>query len=175
MNAIRNLWRWARVTIVGSDDKEFPFQQVSYLGKAGNAVMWFPYGFHANIPVDTLGLIVGVGGNSEARVMLPGSPKERIKPLAAGEIVVYHPSTGTKIHFKADGNININTIKTLNVIAATKVILNAPDVEIGDGTLQKLLNKAAMTLLNSHTHGGGSPMDQTLVEDTHTTRDLIAS
>ena len=117
-NLIRRLMRWARVTRPGDDTGDFPIQQVGYLGKIGDALVWFPYGMHANIPADELALALSMQGNPEARVVLPGSPKKRIK-VAAGEVVFFHPDTGTKIHLMADGSIEIVAVGDVNVTTPT--------------------------------------------------------
>lgn len=125
-NMIRSLLRWARTTKVGDDTADFPVQQVGYLGKVGDSVMWFPYGMHANIPIDELVLMVSMQGNPEARVSIPGSPQKRVKPLAASEVVFFHPDTGSKLHFKANGDIEIDSQKDVNI----RVVGNAlVDVE----------------------------------------------
>ncbi len=125
---IKNLLRWCKVTRDGgSDSDQFPVQQVGYLEKVGDALMWFPFGYHANIPAETLALMLSMQGNSEARVALPGSPVGR-PAVAAGEVVVYHPATLSRIHFKANGDIEVTT--------KTKIKVTAPLAElIGDMTV----------------------------------------
>ena len=124
-NMIRSLLRWARVTRAGDDTKDFPVQQVSYLAKVGDTVMWFPYGMHANIPADELVLMVSMQGNPEARVSIPGSPQKRVKPLAASEVVFFHPDTGSKLHFKANGDIEITSVKDVAINVADNVTIDA--------------------------------------------------
>jgi hypothetical protein len=70
---------------------------------------------------------------------------------------------------KADGDIEIANNNN-------KITLRANgDIELGSGTLQKLLNKAAMDIYNVHTHTLDIPHGLTcqpvplMVEDTHTT------
>ena len=48
--------------------------------------------------------------------LLVGDPKNRFKNLAPGEVVVGSPKTGSKIHFKANGDIDIESdgVVTLN-------------------------------------------------------------
>ncbi len=123
-NMIRSLLRWARTTKTGDDAGNFPVQQVGYLGKVGDSVMWFPYGMHANIPVDELVLMVSMQGNPEARVSIPGSPQKRVKPLAASEVVFFHPDTGSKLHFKANGDIEISSQKDVNVLVAGNALVD---------------------------------------------------
>lgn len=169
-NMIRSLLRWARVTKAGDDTADFPVQQVGYLAKVGDSVMWFPYGMHANIPADELVLMVSMQGNPEARVSIPGSPQKRVKPLAASEVVFFHPNTGSKLHFKANGDIEINTIGKTTLGVETVL-------ELGEaGAIKKLVHEEFITLYNSHTHlhggvaGRTSATDDAIgVVDTHTT------
>jgi len=118
VKALKRLIRWARITRESEDTGDFPIQQVGYLGKVGNAVVWLPYGFHANIPENNLALMLAIAGNPEARVVLPGSPKSRVKPVTAGEVVVFHPITGSKVHFRENGDIDIEATGDLNVTVA---------------------------------------------------------
>ena len=87
-----------------------------------------------------------------------------MKPLAASEVVFFHPNTGSKLHFKANGDIQI--------VGAGLVTIDASSIEIAEGATLKLMNEAAVSLLNGHTHSGGPTMDQTLIADTHTTTKL---
>ncbi len=179
MNALKNLIRLARTTRASADDTDFPIQQISYMGKVGDALMWFPYGYHANIPPDYLSLFVTPGANNESRVAFPGSPQKRIKNLVAGEVVVFHPPTGSKIHFKADGSIEMLSDTAIKIQSAPKVeIFSATDVSIGDeaGTFEKMVNATGMAVYNGHTHGGIDPgagttavPDQLMAVDTDTT------
>ena len=90
LSALKQLLRWARISLAGDDVAQYPVQQTEYLGKTGYALMWFPYGFHANVPADTLTLLLSLQGNSESRVALPGSGPSRPR-VAEGEVVVFHP------------------------------------------------------------------------------------
>ena len=67
---IKNILRWARITAPGADDKQFPAQQMEYLGKVADGVMLFPYGMHGNVPADVLALIGSVQGNPDNRVAI---------------------------------------------------------------------------------------------------------
>jgi hypothetical protein len=184
-NMVRSLLRFARTTKAGDDTGDFPVQQVGYLAKVGDTVMWFPYGMHANIPADELVLMVSMQGNPEARVSIPGSPQKRVKPLAASEVVFFHPSTGSKLHFKANGDIEIMSTKDAAITVAGDAAINVEGkasfgvgtvLELGEvGAVKKLVHEEFITLFNSHTHkqSGGSlstfAPEIPAVIDTHTT------
>lgn len=134
MNAVKGLIRLARISAASADDRDFPDHQIGFLGKEGNAIAWYPFGFHANPDKGALAMLFAIGGNPEARHVLPGSPKERIKPLAAGEVVYYHPATGSKVHMRADGSIDIDAQLDLNVTVAGDAVINVTgdaDIDIG--------------------------------------------
>ena len=177
-NTIRSLLRWARVTRVGDDTADFPVQQVGYLAKIGDSVMWFPYGMHANVPVDELCLMVSMQGNPEARVSIPGSPQKRVKPLAASEVVFFHPDTKSKLHFKANGDIEI-----VGFSGAKQVFKANGDIEItsalggninitsaGDTTIT-VAGDAVITSVGKTTITGGG----TLKLDGITAVDIVAA
>jgi hypothetical protein len=184
-NTIKSLLRLARVAKAGDDTEEFPIQQVAYLGKVGNTVMWFPYGMHANIPADELVLMVAMQGNPEARVSFPGSPQKRVKPLAGTEVTFFHPVTGSKLHFKADGSIEIESKNGMAITVAGDAAIDVTGkaslavgttLELGEaGAIKKLVHEEFITLFNSHTHkqsGGATSTfapEVPAVIDTHTT------
>ena len=148
INMIRNMTRRSVITLAGSDDGDYPIQQITYLGKATECEMISPYGLHANLPIDvTLLTTWSVQGQEDNRVGMGYTPKLRPKELPEGELVLYHPLTQTKLHFKNNGDLDIDvtgdngdlnvTIKkdlniTVNGNASINVIGNAA-VDI-DGT-----------------------------------------
>lgn len=128
---IKNLLRWARITGPGADDKQFPTQQMEYLGKVADGVMLFPYGYHGNVPDDFLALIAAVQGNPDNRVAIGVLPKNR-PTLAAGEVAFYHPPTDAFIIWRSSGELDIETgsggTKDINITAANVNITGNLDV-----------------------------------------------
>lgn len=135
--ALKSLARWALVSRRGDDSGRYPVQQVTYLGKVGDALMWLPYGLHANVPEGDLVLLFSLQGKGEARVGIPGSPKAR-PPLAPGEVALHHPVTGTKIHLKADGSVEIDAIGNVTVNAAGDASVVAGGTALVDGAVVEL-------------------------------------
>ena len=142
---IKRLIRWGKITLPGDNSGQFPVQQITYLNKAANAVMWFPYGFHANVPPERLALLFSVQGNAEARVAFPGSPEDR--PAAEpDEVIVFHPPSGSKIHFKTNGDIELVT--TTKVKVDTPLAEFTGDVEVtGSVTVTEDLDVTGDTAL----------------------------
>lgn len=97
--------KWGRVTRKGSEEGVYPIQQATYLGRVSDVVTLFPYGMHANLPVDQLGLLI----DEEGRIFMGTSAVGRIA-VEEGEVVFYHPQTKSKTHYKANGDIDIDTV-----------------------------------------------------------------
>lgn len=95
---------WAKITRKGSEAGEYPIQQATYLGRVSDSFVLFPYGMHANLPVDQLGLLI----DRQGRIFMGTSAIGRIT-VEEGEVVFYHPQTRAKMHFKASGDIDIDT------------------------------------------------------------------
>ncbi len=142
-----NFLKFCRITRGSKDTDQFPVQQVEYHGKAADVFIVMPYGSHANIPPDFLGLLFQISDQEENRAVLPLSAKERIKPLAEGEVVFFHPVTGSKIHFKNNGDIDIVTTADINatcananITATTSVTVDTPTATFtGDVIINKSL------------------------------------
>ncbi len=162
MGSLKSLLRWARISRTGDDARTRPVQQVTYLGKVGDALMWFPYGYHAVPPEDELVLLLSLQGNPEARVGLPGSPTAR-PTIASDEVVVFHPPTGSKIHFRSNGDIDIVGTNDVNVTAAGdvnvvatsgKVTMAASLIEAALGATLRLMDERFIAFMNAHVHSG---------------------
>ena len=98
------------------------------MGREGDAVNWFPYGWHANPPNTSLAVLMSMQSRGEGRVAFPGSPLERPYPWAVGECGVYHPETGTKVHCRADGSLDVeSTSDAVNITASGDVVVNGSD------------------------------------------------
>lgn len=140
ISRLKNLIRWAKIGKSGTDDKQFPVQQVTYLGKTGNAMMVFPFGYHANLTPDALGLLFSIAGNEENRAFIGATPQNRPQ-LAAGEVVVYHPDSGSQVLFKASGDIEVTTATNVKVTAGQSVTIDSPQATFtGDVQIDGALN-----------------------------------
>lgn len=156
---LRNLIKLCRFSKTESDSAQFPVQQVSYLDKAGDALVAMPYGSHANIPENALGALFQISEQEQNRAVLPISPGDRPHPIESGEVVYFHPATGTKIHFKSSGDIDISTIANLNIVAATQVQITAPNISLigsvtvsGSLAVSGTLSQGGKDVGKDHTH-----------------------
>ena len=160
MSRIKSLMKLGKTSRETDDSGTFPVQQVTYMGKVCDAVMWLPYGFHANIPEDQLAVLLSMQGNPEARIALPGSPLSRPRLETPGDMVVFHPQTQSRIHFKSDGSIEI--------ISDSELKVSAPDAQftgdvVVDGslsvnglsaTLPSIVTSGLKDISDTHAHSG---------------------
>jgi phage gp45-like len=164
-NLVSRLLRWGVTTAAMRDGGALPVQQVEYLGKRASAVPWFPYGYHANIPVGELEVLASLLGVSEMRVALPGSPSRRPKTLAVGEVALYHPGTGSRFHLLANGDVSVTAGASAALFAASGAITLTPgagqkvlvagDLEVtGAATLGGVVTSAGKDISDSHLHSG---------------------
>lgn len=183
IGALKKLIRWANVTAGGADDKQFPIQQISYMGKTADCVMVFPYGMHGNASEDSIVLMFGVNGDSANRAGIPGTPQERPK-MAANEFCMYHPKTQSIIHFKNNGDIDIDTVKNqsgnininttqANVTASDSVTIDTPETTItgnltvqGDTSLTDTVTSNGVDISDTHTHSGSPSAPSGAVSNT---------
>lgn len=170
----KNAIRMSRITSPGSDDGQFPTQQMEYLGKVADGITVFPYGFHANVTADVLALMFSAQGQPENRFAMPFNTKNRPK-LAAGEVAFFHPPTNSFIIGRANGDLDIETgndgtgnvnikCKQANVTATESMTFDTPEATFtGNVTIDKDLTVTEDTTLSSTVTSGGKD-----ISDTHT-------
>lgn len=142
---MKNSIKRAIITKGGKDDTNRPIQQVEYLERISEAEIIFPYGVHANLPKDCLLTVFTVLGNSSNEVAIGGLPNERIQ-VEEGEVVFFHPLTKAKIHFKKDGNIEIDALeKDINITCNNASITAKNDVNL---TAENDVNLTASGVMN---------------------------
>jgi len=135
---MRSLGNWsAQITKVGDESKSYPIQQFTMNGRTGDAYIAAPYGMHYNLPVNQEALNISPDGT----ILMGIDPVGRIK-VEAGEVVFYHPKTKSKIHFKNNKDIDIETETDINatcdnanINAATMATITAPDIKL-DGNVE---------------------------------------
>lgn len=122
--AVASLVRWAVVEDDGADRGPEPWQQIRAGEQSGISLAVFPYGFHAVAPPRSRALRWLLGGEGGNRAHLPLSGKQRPR-IASGEVVVFHPETGSKVWFRADGSIDVDATGDLRAVAAGDVSVEA--------------------------------------------------
>lgn len=137
--------RWAVVDVSGGDAGVFPWQAVSFLGRTVRSAAVYPYGYSALAPAGSPALLLAVGGQVDALAHIPGSPGERFV-VAEGEVVVYHPATQSRVHFKADGSVDVFAAKDLTASAVGDATVAA----VGNASIlangSALVNAPAVTV-----------------------------
>lgn len=149
---------WGRIT--GADKKKaLPDQQASILGRLGDYIVIYPYGLYCDLPNNVWLSILGKGKAIPVTSSRPAS--------ARGEIVLFHPETGDKIHLKNDGSIDVVAGSAVNVTAPNMtfngdVVFNGNVAINGNLSVSGAISGAGVTdtttnvTLGTHTHNGGT-------------------
>lgn len=156
----------ARVAGTGTG-RRVPVQQIAHLGKASQSIPWFPYGFDANVPVNELALLLNVLG-SDSKAHLPGSPGQAPE-TSLGEVVMYHPASGAKVHFLQDGSILVEAGAASVVVnpsggidlvpGSSPVTVDGDLVVTGSTTLSSTVTSGGKDISDTHTHTAGTYLD----------------
>ena len=159
---------FGQISNSSKDDKQFPVQQVTSNGKNSDVTIMLPYGFHANMSVETLVTLLALGGDTSNTMAIGGHTEYRPK-LKSGEVAVFHPDKKQEIIFKEDGNIFINALdKDLQVEAKTldakieKVSIKNDTAELID--LISQLNKAVSEITTPTITGPQAPINKPIFE-----------
>lgn len=155
--------KWGRITRKGSEKGTYPIQQATYLGRVSDFVVLFPYGMHANLPVDQLGLLI----DEDGRIFMGTSAVGRIT-VEEGEVVFYHPQTKSKTHYRVNGDIDIDTVdgniningKNVNIVASEKVVVDSTgDVDITtSGDANVTATNVSIDATQTNLGVGGTPI-----------------
>ncbi len=168
-SSLKTLITWAATSRprVGGSGGKIPTQQVAYLGKASSSVPWFPYGLDANVPTNVLSVLLGVLGR-DSKAHLPGSPGQAPE-TDLGEVQLYHPPTGSRVHLLADGSIKIEAGGVFALLEPSGGITLEPGggpvtvdgdlVVTGSTTLSATVTSAGKNIGSTHTHLAGTYLD----------------
>lgn len=137
----------------------------------------FPFGFVSSPPKGIFAYFLNLFGNSQASIILSHFHAGRPKPSAAGEVIVYCTNAdGSSVPVKFTlGNDGI-----LKVTASSKVQIQCDNVEVGQGTLEKVLNgETFQTFINEHVHidsmGGSTQVPTVQSDPTHLSNKVKAA
>lgn len=183
MNRIRNIVKRARLSLVGDDDLPFAQSQAEFSGTTADYQALWPYGIHANAPVDSHLVLFQNEGKADDIFGFATAPALRQKNLRSGEVVIGNFVKGCKLFFNEDGdlivtvpgdhevtvsgNVTINVSGTADITVDGDVTMTAPNTEINsnvtiNGTLD-VTGEANFTtdifsngknIGDTHTHGG---------------------
>lgn len=100
---------------ISDNNSQFYVIQVSYMGKTADCTVLSPYGHFARLPEDQLLILNSIAAEEENRYSIgTGNPADR-PAIEKGEVVHYHPPTGSTFLFKNDGSIEIDAKGELNI------------------------------------------------------------
>jgi|GEM_PF-6146427 len=159
---LRNLLKWAMVTLPSKDDEDFVVNQITYLGKkAADATVVYPYGYHAVAPAKSMSICFSVQNQEESRAIIEFDPKNRIKRgLVPGEVIVGNQEKKTFVYFKEDGSIEIEAVGDINIKASSTVNIDADLVVTGTITGQSDANIAGNLDVGGNIIGGATIVAQ---------------
>lgn len=127
-------------------------------GQSDNFRLPSPFGFIANVPKGVTAFYQSLFGSGHETIILAQLHKGRPDPGSMGSILIYATdSTGTSlkatIAVTNDGKLSINAPGDVTVTSATKAVISAPAVEVGAGSLEKVLNGETFQMTyNQHYH-----------------------
>lgn len=110
---------------------QFPVQQIEYMGKTTDCLVFFPYGQFARLPKEQFLLLFSIAGEENHRAAFgSGDPTDRPE-INQGEVVYFHPESQTKLTFKNGGELEIDSKSDLNITVNGDVNITAnEDVNI---------------------------------------------
>ena len=91
--------------------------------------------------------MMAVEGDPSNRIMFPMAYEGRPE-IEEGEVVVFHPTTGSKITMKANGDIEVESAGDVNVTAANVAVTATALLDITAPTMTMLGN---LTLTGNYT------------------------
>lgn len=87
----------------------------------------YPTGFASRAEDNGLVVVLAIGGDGGDRVALPiASPGNRLGNLEPGEVALYSPVDGSRVHIKADGSMEIIATGSVKVNSAGPVDVSTP-------------------------------------------------
>lgn len=93
-------------------------------------IAWKPYGLMHNPPIDSLGLRFQQLGQSSNSIAIYDSPATRpIKNLLPGEVGLGNHLSGSYVHFKANGDIDIVCLNEFILTSTANVTITAPSTD----------------------------------------------
>ena len=161
---IKHLLRWVSIKRSDKASVALPWYQMFYLGKTSDAISVQPYGFHGNMPVDTLAIAAAIGNQANKAIL--GCVAVDRPDLQPGEVAVYHPASGAILVMRNDGSVTLETgaakitAQSSGSLSIDATTAHNGDITVnGNVTVTGTLNVQGTTTLQgkdflSHQHGG---------------------
>ena len=146
MSIIKNLIKWAKITLTDGDNDTWQRAQVKSIGENPKKIIAvYPYGIFAVAPVGSNVLMFNISGQEENAAGIPFDIKNRFKNLKEGEILVGNTKTKSFIKFSENGDIEIEGTANINITSANAVNINGDSEALVKGNAFKIIYDA-------HTH-----------------------
>jgi hypothetical protein len=132
-------------------------KDLSAFGSGDQFRLSYPYGMVGKPIQGVIAYLLNLQGKALAPIIIAHLDKKRPVPSAAGEVIFYCLNAdGSEVPCK----ITLGVDGVLKIQTTSKVQVLCDDVEIGNGTLEKVLNgETFQTFFNAHVHEGnlGTP------------------
>lgn len=172
-NCIYNIIKYGIKTNNNPDTGNVPTMQVAYLGKTKDAWVLYPYGMHANAPINSVVLLHNVKGNEENQVGIASKPEIRPKGLKIGEVVFGNFVVSSIIKFKEDGDIDISPSSELNVLKVTNF---SNDINVsGDSNISGDNNVTGNNEAATYSAGGTAGVSGTFISADSTAKTITVT
>lgn len=139
-NFIKNIVKFAYISLAGDDSKIFPHCQIKYnLVSKNNVPIAYSYGSYGNAPAETPLIVFNVNGDSNNQVAFTMMSKRK-KGLKVTEYVCGNPYAESEIFFDEKGNITVTSPKDVTVNAGGNIKATAAgtmDAESGGAMTAK--------------------------------------
>jgi phage gp45-like len=109
---------------------------------------WQHYGFASSPKNGCAGIVIQ---NGDHVIMIAEDDSRYRVELLDGEVALYD-SNGSVIKLKNTGDIEVTANSGIMVTATSPVTINAPAVNVGDGSGKTLVTSDVLSLLMNHTH-----------------------
>jgi phage gp45-like len=107
------------ITLASKNEQDFQVCQVKYLGKTKNIELVLPYGLYSNPKEESIVILLNIGANEENVAGIPYNPYIRFKELEAGEVAIGNPHANSKVYFKNNGDIEIESSGNINICSSS--------------------------------------------------------
>lgn len=146
MSIIKNLIKWAVVTLTDKDSDTWQRAQVKSIGEnPKNIIIIYPYGLYGVAPVGSNVLMFNVFGQEENTAGIPFDIENRFKDKKDGDVIVGNPFTKSFIKISMNGDIEIEGTANINITSANEVNINGNSDALIKGNAFK-------TIYDAHTH-----------------------
>lgn len=130
IKCIKNLIRYAKVTLINDDSSKYPYTQMTYNGKTANVTTVNPYGHYSVAPLNSLAVVWQINAQEENLAGVCFNPAGRFKGLKTGEVLNGNELTGSYIKFANSNEIDIVSKGDLVLNITGNVTINCQTAQV---------------------------------------------